>query len=82
MATKRDAYVTANGGKQVMTPTYMICNPVLKCYDKDFNPFGAPPRVTRWRRRRSCKDAGKTLPLNITVVYRKTAPARRARSLR
>ena len=42
MATNRDAYVTANGGKQVMTPTYMMCNPVLKCYNKDFNPFGAP----------------------------------------
>ena len=38
MATNRDAYVTANGGKQVMTPTYMICNPVLKCYRQGLQP--------------------------------------------
>ena len=44
MATNRDAYVTANGGKQVMTPSYSVCNPALPCYSKDFNPFGAPDR--------------------------------------
>jgi peptide/nickel transport system substrate-binding protein len=73
MATNRDAYVTANGGKQVMTPSYMICNPVLKCYNKDFNPFGAPTAGDPVAAKKVLQDAGKTLPLNITVVYRKTA---------
>jgi peptide/nickel transport system substrate-binding protein len=74
MATNRDAYVTANGGPQVMTPTYMICNPVLTgCYNKDFNPFGAPTSGDPNAAKKVLQDAGKTLPLNITVAYRKTA---------
>ena len=36
MATNRDAYVTANGGKQVMTPSYAIVQPGDdQCYNKD-----------------------------------------------
>jgi peptide/nickel transport system substrate-binding protein len=73
MATNRDAYVTANGGPQVMTPTYMICNPVLKCYSKDFNPFGAPTSGDPTAAKKVLQDAGKTLPVNVTVAYRKTA---------
>jgi peptide/nickel transport system substrate-binding protein len=73
MATNRDAYVTANGGKQVMTPTYMMCNPVMKCYNKDFNPFGAPTAGDPVAAKKVLQDAGKTLPINITVAYRKTA---------
>jgi peptide/nickel transport system substrate-binding protein len=73
MATNRDAYVTANGGPQVYTPTYAICNPVMKCYNKDFNPFGAPTSGDPNAAKKVLQDAGKTLPVKITVVYRKTA---------
>ena len=73
MATNRDAYVTANGGTQVMTPSYSVCNPVLKCYGKDFNPFGAPTSGDATAARKVLQDAGKSLPVPITVVYRKTA---------
>jgi peptide/nickel transport system substrate-binding protein len=73
MATNRDAYVTANGGKQVMTPSYTVCNPELACASKDFNPFGAPTAGDPVAAKKVLQDAGKTLPLAITVVYRKTA---------
>ena len=73
MATNRDAYVTANGGKQVMTPSYSVCNPELPCYSKDFNPFGAPTAGDPAAAKKVLQDAGKTLPITITVVYRKTA---------
>ncbi len=72
MATNRDAYVTANGGTQVMTPTYSICNPVMKCYDKSFNPFGAPTSGDAAGARKVLQDAGTTLPVPIKVVYRKS----------
>jgi peptide/nickel transport system substrate-binding protein len=73
MATNRDAYVTANGGKQVMTPSYTMCNPVMKCYNKDTNAFGAPTAGDPVAAKKVLQDAGKTLPINITVAYRKTA---------
>lgn len=72
MATNRDAYVTANGGKQVMEPSYALCNKTLKCY-KDFNSFGAPTAGDPEGAKKVLTDAGVTIPLNITVVYRKTA---------
>jgi len=73
MATNRDAYVTANGGKEVFTPTFGMCVAVLPCYDKDFNPFGAPTAGDPVAAKKVLQDAGKTLPVNVTVVYRKTA---------
>ena len=73
MATNRDAYVTANGGKQVMTPSYTMCNPVMKCYNKDTNAFGAPTAGDPVAAKKVLQDAGKTVPINITVAYRKTA---------
>jgi peptide/nickel transport system substrate-binding protein len=73
MATSRDAYVTAHGGKEVMTPTYNLCSPALKCYSKDFNPFGAPTAGDPVAAKKVLQDAGKTLPINVTVAYRKTA---------
>jgi peptide/nickel transport system substrate-binding protein len=71
MATNRDAYVTANGGPQIMTPSYAICNKALACY-KDFNPFGAPTSGDPVGAKKLLADNGKTSPVNITVVYRKT----------
>jgi peptide/nickel transport system substrate-binding protein len=73
MATNRDAYVTANGGPQVMTPTYSICNPQLKCFSKGFNPFGAPTAGDPTGAKKVLQDAGKTLPVPVKLVYRKTA---------
>ena len=70
MATKRDAYITAYGGSQVMVPTYAMCNKALKCY-KDFNPFGATPAGDPEGAKKVLTDAGVTTPVNITVVYRK-----------
>ena len=72
MPPNKDAYVTANGGKQVMTPTFSMCNPVLKCYSQG-NPFGAPSAGDPAAAKKVLQDAGKTLPVNVTVVYRKTA---------
>jgi len=71
MATNRDAYVTANGGKQVMEPSYAICNKTLKCY-KDFNPFGAPTAGDPDGAKKVLTDAGIATPIAITVAYRKT----------
>ncbi len=73
MATNRDAYVTAHGGPQVMTPSYTMCNPAMSCYSKGFNPFGAPTSGDPAAAKKILQDAGKTLPINITVAYRKTA---------
>ena len=74
MATNRDAYVTANGGKQVMTPTLRDVQPgARRATSKDFNPFGAPTAGDPAAAKKVLQDAGKTLPINITVVYRKTA---------
>ncbi len=72
MATNRDAYVTANGGKQVMEPSYAVCNKLLACY-KDFNPFGAPTSGDPAGAKKLLTDNGITTPVNITVEYRKTA---------
>lgn len=71
MSTNRDAYITANGGPQVMVPTYAICNKVLACY-KDFNPFGAPTAGDPEGAKKVLTEAGVAMPVNITVVYRKT----------
>ena len=72
MATNRDAYITANGGSTVMTPSYAMCNKVLSCY-KDFNPFGAPTAGDATGAKKVLTDAGITTPVNITVAFRNTA---------
>ncbi len=72
MATNRDAYITANGGSQIMTPSYAICNQSLACYH-DFNPFGAPTSGDPTGAKKVLTDAGITTPVKITVAYRKTA---------
>lgn len=70
-ATNRDAYITAEGGPQIMTPTYAICNQVLACYKK-FNPFNTPTSGDPVAAKKTLADAGITTPVNITVSYRKT----------
>ena len=74
MATNRDAYVTANGGKQVMTPSYTMCNPVMKCYNKDFNAFGAPTAGDPVAAKKVLQDAGQDAARSTSrSAYRKTA---------
>jgi peptide/nickel transport system substrate-binding protein len=70
MATNRDAYSTAYGGKQVMDPTYALCNKVTACY-KDFNPFNVPTAGDPAGAKTVLQQSGLTLPVPITVVYRK-----------
>jgi peptide/nickel transport system substrate-binding protein len=69
MATNRDAYVTAYGGKQVMDPSYALCNKALPCY-KEFNPFGAPTTGDPAGAKTVLQSSGLTLPVKIKVVYR------------
>ena len=56
MATNRDAYVTANGGKQVMTPTLLrSATRPASATARTSTRSARPLRVTRPRRRRSCR---------------------------
>lgn len=69
MATNRDAYVTALGGKSAAEPTFALCNKTLPCY-KDFNPFGVPTAGDPAKAKEVLQSSGLTLPVNIKVVYR------------
>lgn len=69
MATNRDAYVTAYGGKSVMEPTYALCNKTLPCY-KDFNVFNVPTKGDPDAAKKVLQESGLTLPVPIKVVYR------------
>ncbi|MGB8384480.1 MAG: ABC transporter substrate-binding protein [Dermatophilaceae bacterium] len=77
MATSRDAYSTAYGGKSIMDPTYSMCSKLLRCY-KEFNPFGAPTSGDTAGAKKVLQDAGLTLPVPVTVVYRKRPTADKA----
>ncbi len=77
MATNRDAYSTAYGGRQVMEPTYAMCNKILECFE-EFNPFGAPTSGDPAAARRVLEEAGIALPVPVTVVYRKRPTADKA----
>lgn len=70
-ATNRSAYIQANGGSQIMTPTNAICNKALPCY-QDSNPFNVPDNGDPTGALATLKAAGITTPVNITVAYRKT----------
>lgn len=77
MATNRDAYATAYGGKQIMDPTYSMCSKDIKCY-KDFNPFGSPTSGDTAGAKKVLQESGLTLPVPVTVVYRKRPTADKA----
>ncbi|HEX8971467.1 ABC transporter substrate-binding protein [Oryzihumus sp.] len=70
MSTNRDAYVTAYGGSTAATPTYAMINKALKGY-KDFNPFGVPTAGDPAKAKQVLQSSGLTLPVPITVTYRK-----------
>jgi peptide/nickel transport system substrate-binding protein len=74
MATNRDAYVNALGGPSAAEATHAMINKSLPAY-RDFNPLNVPPRGDTAKARTLLHASGLTLPVNITVAYRKGAPA-------
>jgi peptide/nickel transport system substrate-binding protein len=74
VATNREAYVTALGGESAAEATHAIINKSLPAY-RDFNPLNVPPRGDAARARTLLHASGLTLPVDITVAYRKGSPA-------
>jgi len=74
MATNREAYVTALGGTSAAEATYAMINKSLPAY-RDFNPLNVPPRGDAARARTLLQASGLTLPVPITVAYRRGSPA-------
>ena len=74
MATNLEAYVTALGGASAAEATYAMINKSLPAY-RDFNPLNVPPRGDAARARTLLQASGLTLPVKITVAYRKGSPA-------
>jgi peptide/nickel transport system substrate-binding protein len=74
VATNREAYVTALGGASAAEATYAMINKSLPAY-QDFNPLKVPPRGDIARARTLLHASGLTLPVSITVAYRKGSPA-------
>ena len=70
-------YSTAYGGKSIMEPTYSMCSKALRCY-KEFNPFGVPTSGDQAGAKKVLQDSGLTLPVPITVAYRKRPTADKA----
>jgi peptide/nickel transport system substrate-binding protein len=77
VATNREAYVTALGGDTAAEATYAIINKSLPAH-QDFNPLGVPPRGDAVRGRALLESSGMSLPVRITVAYRKGAIADKA----
>jgi peptide/nickel transport system substrate-binding protein len=74
VATNREAYVTALGGESAAEATHAIINKSLPAY-RDFNPLNVPPRGDAAKARTLLHASGLTLPVVITVAYRKGRPA-------
>jgi len=73
MATNRTAYVNAVGGASAEA-TYALINKSLPAY-RDTNVLHVPPAGDAAKARLLLKGSGLTLPVKITVAYRKGAPA-------
>ena len=74
VATNREAYVNALGGSSAAEPTFAMINKSLPAY-RAFNPLTVPTRGDAARARTLLQASGLPLPVNITVAYRKGAPA-------
>jgi peptide/nickel transport system substrate-binding protein len=74
MATNRAAYVTALGGDSAAEPTYAMINKSLPAY-RAFNPLNVPLRGDATRAHTLLQASGLTMPVKITVAYRKGSPA-------
>src|SRR5665811_378010 len=62
------------GGASAAEATYAMINKSLPAY-RDFNPLNVPPRGDAARARTLLQASGLTLPVKITVAYRKGSPA-------
>jgi len=74
IATNRTAYVTALGGASAAEPTYAMINKSLPSY-RDFNPLNVPLSGDTARAHTLLQESGLTMPVKITVAYRKGSPA-------
>ncbi|HEY5249353.1 MAG TPA: ABC transporter substrate-binding protein [Dermatophilaceae bacterium] len=74
MATNREAYVRALGGAAAAELTYALINKSLPAY-REFNPLNVPPGGDAAKARTLLQASGLTLPVEITVAYRRGAPA-------
>jgi len=70
VATNREAYVNALGGESAAEPTLAMINKSLPAYSY-FNPLQVPPRGDAVGARTLLQGSGLTLPVKITVAYRK-----------
>lgn len=77
VATNREAYVTAMGGESAAEATYAMINKSLPAH-QDFNPLDVPLRGDAARARSMLQATGLTLPVRITVAYRKGTIADKA----
>ena len=73
LATDRSAYVTAVGGSAVATATNSLINPALPAFPN--TPLPAGEKGDQAKAKQMLTDAGLTLPVKITVAYRKSATA-------
>jgi len=70
LATDRSAYVTASGGSLVAVPTNSLINPALPAFPN--TPLPAGDKGDQAKAKQMLQDAGFTLPVKITVAYRKS----------
>jgi len=77
VSTNREAYVTALGGDTAAEATYAVINKSLPAH-QDSNPLDVPPRGDSVRARSLLQASGMTLPVSITVAYRKGTIADKA----
>ena len=73
-STNRAAYVTALGGASAAEPTYAMINKSLPAY-RAFNPLNVPIQGDVARAHTLLQASGLTLPVKITVAYRKGSPS-------
>lgn len=74
MSTNRAAYVTALGGASAAEPTYAMINKSLPAY-RAFNPLNVPLQGDVAKAHTLLQTSGLTLPVKITVAYRKGSPS-------
>lgn len=69
LSADRSAYVTASGGTEVASPTNSLINPALPAFPNTALPAGetGDPEAAK----KLLEEAGLTLPVKITVAYRK-----------
>jgi peptide/nickel transport system substrate-binding protein len=70
MATDKDAYITAQGGPTAADPTNAMINKALAGY-KQFDTTGVPSAGDPAKAKALLQQSGLTLPVPITVAYRK-----------